>query len=127
MSEGPGELLRQLLTSYGEGDLDALRALLADDLVAYVTNAEGGADRVEGAGRYVDRLPDLRAAGGSITVTQVLDVDPHLGLAMVEIEAARGDDRLHNFASFLARTAGGKVVALWMVEALPAHSDEFWS
>ena len=44
---------------------------------------------------------------------------------MVELEAARGDDRLHNFASFLARTAGGKVVAVWMVEAIPAHSDEF--
>jgi hypothetical protein len=34
---------------------------------------------------------------------------------------------LHNYAAFLARVADGRVVELWMVEAQPAYSDEFWS
>ena len=34
---------------------------------------------------------------------------------------------LHNHAAFLARVRQGRVTELWMVDALPADSDEFWS
>jgi hypothetical protein len=35
---------------------------------------------------------------------------------------------LHNHAGFLARFDDeGRVDELWMVDALPAYSDEFWS
>ncbi len=60
-------------------------------------------------------------------MTQVLEVDDRHALAMVEIRAARGGDRLLNRAAFLARVEGGRVTHLWMVEAQPVHSDEFWS
>ena len=46
---------------------------------------------------------------------------------MVEIQAEREGRRLHNFAAFLADVDDGRVSRLWMVEALPAYSDEFWS
>lgn len=124
---GPGAALRALLDAYGNGDLDAVEARLAEDLVADVTTADGGADRVEGRAAYLARLPDLRAAGGSLEVTQVLEVDERHALAMAEIRAARGGDRLLNHAAFLARVEGGRVTRLWMVEAQPAHSDAFWS
>ena len=124
-SQGP--LVRGLFEGYGRGDADAVREALSPDLVAYVTTADGGADRVEGRDAYLDRLPDLRAAGGSVTVTQVLEVDEALVMAMVEIRAERGGDRLHNHAAFLARIDRGLITHLWMVEAQPAHSDEFWS
>jgi ketosteroid isomerase-like protein len=120
-------LLRRFLRAYGDGDLAAVRAGLGDDLVAYVTNADGGADLVEGAERYLERLPDLRAAGGTIEVTQTLEVNTELVLAMIEIRAERGGRELHNFASLLARIADGRIATLWMVEAQPAHSNEFWS
>jgi ketosteroid isomerase-like protein len=123
----PNQLARQLFEAYGHGDLATVRSALADDLVAYVTNADGGADVVEGRDRYIERLPDLQAAAGSLDVTQVLEVDARHVLVMVEIRASRKGRDLHNFASFLARVDGGQVVQLWMVEALPAYSDEFWS
>jgi hypothetical protein len=67
-------LARRFFEAYGNGDLAAVSSALADDVVAYVTNADGGA-----------------------------------------------------FASFLARVRDGRVTKLWMVEAHPAESDEFWS
>ncbi len=93
-SQGP--LVRGLFEGYGRGDADAVREALSPDLVAYVTTADGGADRVEGRDAYLDRLPDLRAAPSARSrVTQVLEVNEALVMAMVE--------------------------------AQPAHSDEFWS
>ena len=46
---------------------------------------------------------------------------------MVEIRAEREGRALHNFAAFLTRVVDGQVRQIWMVDALPAYSDEFWS
>ena len=46
---------------------------------------------------------------------------------MVESRAERGGRDLHNFGAFLAEVCDGKVTRLWMVDALPAYSDEFWA
>jgi ketosteroid isomerase-like protein len=118
---------RGFFEAYGRGDLGAVRAALEDDLVSYVTNAEGGADAVRGSEAYMARLPDLHAAGGSIAVIQALQVDDERVLAMVEIRAERGGRTLHNHAGFLIRFSGGRIRDLWMVDALPAESSEFWS
>ncbi len=120
-------LARQLFEAYGEGDLDAVRALLAGDVTAYVTNADAGIDEVRGVEAYMQRLPDLHAAGGRLRITQILPVDEEHVLTMIEIRAERGDNELHNFAAFLAQVSNGTVTKLWMVDALPAYSDEFWS
>jgi ketosteroid isomerase-like protein len=121
------DLLRGWFEAYGRGDLDAVRAGLADELRAWVTNADGGADVVEGADAYMSRLPDLKAAGGEAVVTQVLEVDAERVMTMIEIRAEREGRSLHNHAAFLARIADGRIAELWMVDALPAYSDEFWS
>jgi hypothetical protein len=99
----PDDLARRLFEAYADGDRDTIRSLLADDLIAYVTNADAGVDKVCGVEAYMERLPDLHAAGG------------------------RGGRQLHNFAAFLAQVSDGRVTKLWMVDALPAYSDEFWS
>ncbi|HSJ74334.1 MAG TPA: hypothetical protein VK904_08450 [Miltoncostaeaceae bacterium] len=57
----------------------------------------------------------------------MLEVDERLVLAMVEIRAERRGDHLHNHAAFLARLEEGRITHLWMVEAQPAHSHEFWA
>jgi ketosteroid isomerase-like protein len=118
---------RRLFDAYGAGDLDGFRALLADDLIACVTNAAAGVDELRGVEAYMSRLPDLHAAGGHLLITQVLPVDDVRVLTMVEIRAERDGRQLHNFAAFLAEVGDGKVTRLWMVDALPAYSDEFWS
>lgn len=38
-----------------------------------------------------------------------------------------GGKTKHNHAAYLSRVQDGQVTELWMVEALPAYSDEFWS
>jgi ketosteroid isomerase-like protein len=121
------EVARRLFSAYAVGDIETLRLILDDDLVAYVTNADAGIDVVNGRTAYLERLPDLAAAGGSLDVTQVVAVDAELFLAMVEIRAERNDMTLHNFAAFLGRVAGAQIHELWMVDARPAYSDAFWT
>jgi ketosteroid isomerase-like protein len=116
-----------LFGAYGEGDLETVRSLLAEDAVVYVTNADGGVDRVEGRDRALARLPDLTGAEWSTRITQVAVVDDERVMTMIEVKAKRREMELHNFAAFLARVAGEQVSDLWMVEAQPAYSDEFWS
>jgi ketosteroid isomerase-like protein len=123
----PEQRAREFFDAYGRGDFDAVRAALDPDLVSYVTNAEGGADVVSGRDEYMARLPDLHAAGGSIGVTQVLAVDDRWVLAMVEIRAERDGRELHNHAGFLLELSNAGVARMWMVDALPEYSAEFWS
>ena len=123
----PEHVFRNMVTAFGAGDRAAMRELLADDIVAYVTNASGSVDRVEGAEAYIARVPDVTGAEYSTEVTQVVSVAHGQVLGMVEIKAAREGRTLHNHAAFLARVADERITELWMVEALPAYSDEFWS
>lgn len=120
-------LARRFFEAYGNGDLATVRSATADELVAYVTNADGGVDVVEGRERYIERLPDLRSAAGQLAITQIVEIAAQQVLTMVEIRASRKGRDLHNFAAFLARVRDGQVTQLWMVEAQPAHSDEFWA
>ena len=45
----PASVARTLFESYAAGDLEAVRACLADDLVGWITNRDGGVDRTDGA------------------------------------------------------------------------------
>jgi len=123
----PESVLRSMIAAFAAGDRDAMRRLLADDLVAYVTNAAGGVDRVDGPDDYLARVPDVTEAEYRTAVTQVVTVAEGQVLAMIEIVAERKGRSLHNHAAFLARVRDGRLAELWMVEALPAYSDDFWS
>jgi len=130
----PGEVdaqttVRRLIEAFGAADIDGMRPLLAADLRAYVTNAEGGADAVVGADEYLARVEamDLPSAEFRIELTQLVEPTPGQVLAMVEINATRGERRLHNHAAHLLSIVDGVVAEWWMVEALPAESDAFWS
>jgi ketosteroid isomerase-like protein len=121
------DLARGFFGAYGRGDREAAAALLADDVVSYVTNADAGVDVVRGRDQYMRRVPDLRSADGSVELTQVVAIDDERVLTMVEIRARRGEMELHNFAAFLARVRGARIAELWMVDAKPECSDRFWS
>jgi ketosteroid isomerase-like protein len=124
----PAEISRDFFQAYADGDRDRAASLLAENVTAYITNAEAGIDTVTGRDDYMARVPDLQEAGGIATVTQVVGVDDERAMTMVEIKVPdRKGKSLHNHAAFLARVADGEISELWMVEALPAYSDEFWS
>jgi ketosteroid isomerase-like protein len=120
-------LAEKLFGAYGEGDPEAMRSCLADDMVGWITNAEGGVDRTDGADAYMARLPDLSEAELQTRITQVLGIDDERVMTMIAIRASRRGKDLENYAAFLARVADGRVAELWMVEAQPAYSDRFWS
>ncbi|HEX6311729.1 MAG TPA: nuclear transport factor 2 family protein [Acidimicrobiia bacterium] len=122
----PEQVMRSLIEAFSAHDELGMRTALADDLTAYVTNGRGGVDPVHGRDAYVQRLLALHAPELEIGVTQSVTVAPDQVLTMVEVRAERGGRRLHNFAAFLATIVDDQVVELWMVEALPAYSDEFW-
>ncbi len=127
-SSDPAEVSRAFFQAYADGDRDRAASLLAEDVTAYITNADAGVDTVTGREGYMARVPDLQEAGGSAEITQVVGIDSERAMTMVEIRVPdRKGKSLHNHAAFLARVAGGEIAELWMVEALPAYSDEFWS
>ena len=119
---------RELIEAFCAADTGRMRLLLADDLRAYITNREGGVDEV-GAEDYLRRVAamDLPSARLSLTVTQTVAPRPHMIIAMVEVRAARGGRTLHNHAAHCLFLRDGLVAGWWMVEALPAESEAFWS
>jgi hypothetical protein len=122
----PEKVVRSFVEAFSAHDEEGMRTVLADDVTAYVTNAEGGVDPVHGRDAYVRRLLALKAPALEIDVTQSVTVAPDQTLTMCEVRAERNERTLHNFAAFLATIVDDQVVELWMVEALPAYSDEFW-
>ena len=125
----PEQVGRALVAAFGAGDIDAMRALMADDVRAYITNRDGGVDAITGAEEYVSRIAamDLPSAQFRVDVTQSVTVRPDTAMIMVEVHARRGDRTLHNFAAHLMTVDDGRVREWWMVEALPADSDAFWA
>lgn len=129
-SSEPAAVASRFLDAFSAADFDAMRSILAEDVVAYVTEADGAMDRVEGRDAYVSRLEamGLPSARFSVELTQPpVPVDSDQVLVMVEIRAQRGGRSLHNFAAHLLRVTAGRITEWRMVDAKPAESDEFWS
>jgi len=82
-------LARDLFEAYGGGDLETVRSLLAEDLTAYITNADAGVDQVEGRDNFMSRLPDLAGAELSTAITQIVAIDEERVMTMLEIKAER--------------------------------------
>ena len=87
-----GEIVRRLLDDFNAGDLQGMRRALADDLRAYVTNAEGGVDEVAGADEYLARIEamDLPSAEFGVEITQLVAISEDRVMVMVEVHAVRG-------------------------------------
>ena len=127
-SNSAESVARQLIKAFSAADMQRMRSLIADDLRAYITNREGGVDEVGGEEclRRVAAM-DLPSAQLTLAITQVVAPRPEMVIAMVEVNAARGGRTLHNHAAHCLFVRDGLVAEWWMVEALPAESDAFWS
>jgi ketosteroid isomerase-like protein len=116
------------LRAFQRGELRVLRESLADDFTGHITTSDGGVRDVDADG-YVEsvRAMDVPTANLRLDVPNVVEVEPGRVLVMVEVRAQRDGRSLHNFSGQLVTVAGGKLREIWMVDALPAESDEFWS
>jgi len=123
------EVAREMVAAFSAADFPRMRSVLADNLCAYITNRDGGVDQVIGADAYLARVEamDLPSAQFRVELTQLVTIRPGLVMVMVEIHAARGANTLHNHAAHLLQIQDGAIGAWWMVEALPAESEAFWS
>lgn len=124
----PVEVTLAFVRAAQDGDLAAMRSLMADSFQGHVTTADAGvrqADREQ----YLASIEamDVRSANLRLETPNVLRMDPGRVLVMVEVRAERFGHTLHNFSGQLAQVADGRITELWMVEALPAESDAFWS
>jgi ketosteroid isomerase-like protein len=121
-------LARRFFGAFGRYDAtEVMRNAMTEDAVSWITNAEGGSDRVEGREGWIARVPSLEGAEGRVDVVQVVPVDADHMLTMIEVHASRKGRTLHNFAAFLTRVQSDRIAELWMVDAKPAESDAFWS
>jgi hypothetical protein len=121
-------LARRFFGGFGRDDAtEVMRNAMTEDAVSWITNAEGGSDRVEGREGWIARVPSLEGAEGRVDVVQVVPIGADLMLTMIEVHAARKGRTLHNFAAFLTRVQDDRIAELWMVDAKPAESDAFWS
>lgn len=123
-------IVERFLAAFGTAETAAMRELLAPDLVAWVTNADGEMDRIEGRDGYLERIEamDLPAARFRVELTQPpVPVKPDLVLALVEVHAERDGRTLHNFAAHLLRLEDDQIAEWWMADAKPAESDAFWA
>lgn len=122
--------LDRFLAAFNDGDLGGMRGVLAEDAVAFITTGDGGEVRIDGAEGYLAAVEamDVSSAAYSVSLTQppVIVADDQ-ALAMVEVNARRGERRLQNFAAYLLRVRNGRITELRMVDAKPAESDAFWA
>ena len=117
------------MQAFAGGDSAAVKSRLADGLVAHVTQSDGSTRQVVGSANYaaiVDAMDPL-SANLQMEIPQITTIEPGLVMAMFEVHAARYGRRLHNFSGQLFRFDGDVIDRIWMVEALPRESDEFWS
>ena len=123
-------LIERFLASFNGGDLAAMRDVLADDAVAYITGPDGEPMVLNGASAYTAALEAMHLGDVdySVTLTQApVMVGDDQVLIMVEVRARREAKTLHNFAAHLLRIVDGRVVEMFMVDAKPAESDAFWA
>ena len=102
---------------------------LAEDLVAEVTQSDGSTRQTQGRETYmalIEKL-DIPTVRPTLKITQIADVNAEQVLVMLEVRASRNGRQLHNFAAYLMTLRDHQIGRIWMVEALPAESEFFWS
>jgi ketosteroid isomerase-like protein len=103
----PGQGARSLIEAFSAADFEA---------------NEGAACRRPARPRH-----QRGRARFALSVTQIVAPRPEQVMVMAEVQASRGRRSLHNHAAHLLSVRDGRIGEWWMVEALPADSDAFWS
>ena len=122
------KVVMDFVAACAEGDEQKIKNTLDPDVINYVTNAEGDIDKLVGSTAYLERirLMNIPKVKPQITITQILTIKPQKIMVMVEVKAQSGKRMLHNHAAFLIHLKQDKITEMWMVEALPTYSDDFW-
>lgn len=128
-SKSNSSTVTAFVEAFNAADLPAMANCLAEDLVAEVTQSDGSTRQTQGCEPYmalIEKL-DIPTVRPTLKITQIADVNAEQVLVMLEVRASRKGRQLHNFAAYLMTLRDHQIGRIWMVEALPAESDNFWS
>lgn len=120
-------IVTDFINSFTSGDFGKVKDLLAENVTAYITNADAKVNELKGPLAFMASIPnDILTIKPKVAITQLLSINSNQILVMVEVKAQRKGKELHNHAAYLMNVNEDKISEIWMVEALPAYSDEFW-
>lgn len=112
--------------AFGEGDMDTLRALFAEDMVFHV----GGRNRVSGDYHGID---DVVAYLEQVSSEADIDNRPHALLAddehvvaLMESTLSKEGTSIETRAVFVFHVDDGRVSEAWLVPMDSYQLDEFW-
>ena len=127
-SHASAELVLEFIKAFEIQDTEKMQTLFDEHIVMFVTNAQGGVDKVEGRHQLIKRIQEVNYAQSrlKLSVTQTLAIEPNKVMVMVHVTAHKNNQDLENFSAFLCYLKNNKITHIWQVEAEPAHSDEFW-
>ena len=122
-------VVETFVAAFNSADLPAMANCLAEDLIADVTQSDGSTRQIRGRKAYMDLIEqlDIPTVQPRLIITQIAGVNAEQVMVMIEVRASRKGRKLHNFAAYLITVRDREMLRIWMVEALPAESDEFWS
>ena len=124
------ELLRNGYAAFGKGDMAAVDALFADDIVWHVagrnplSGEHRGKDEV--FGRFFAGLAERSGGSFAITVDFLVADDEH-AVAMVRHQASHNGRTLSTREIDTYRIRDGRVVEAWSASFDPYENDEFWA
>ena len=124
------ELVLRLRAAQEADDRDAMRSLVADDLVLHVPGDHQTAGEYQGVDGLVAFATASRATGATITAREVLDVlegQDHVAV-YCRISGQRPDRApLENLTLHLYRVEAGRVAEVWFHNRDQGVVDAFWS
>ncbi len=130
MNEHPnGRLIRRGHASFAKGDLEAIRELMASDVVWHEPGRSPLGGDYKGPVGVLELLQKLRDRSDGTFTAELVDVlaNPERAVAIQEESARRGDRELDMASAVEFEIHQGKITEVTVYHADTYHFDEFWS
>jgi uncharacterized protein len=129
MSHPNEDLLRKGYAAFGEGDIDTVMGLLADDIKWHVPGrgaVAGDYSGKEEVGAFFSKLVELTNGNFRLELHDVLANDDH-GVVLVHATAQREGKSIEGNDVHVWHLSDGKATEHWAHPGDQYASDEFWS
>ena len=123
------DLLRKGYAAFGEGDLDTVMGLFADDIKWHVPGRNplaGDYSGKEEVGAFLGRAMELTNGTFRVDVHDLLANDDH-GVALVHLTAERDGKSLDSNDVHVWHIRDGRATEQWIHPGDQYAADEFWS
>ncbi len=123
------ELLRTGYAAFEKGDMDTIRGLFADDVVAHIPGRSPLAGDYKGAEEVLGFLGKLfELSGGTYkSDTHAFLADDEHGTVLSTQTADREGKRLNSKSIEVYHFGNGKITEFWSLTDSQYEDDEFWS